>query len=204
MWSRDMKCSRKILIYVEGETDKTFYQCLKQVIREDLFDGKFQSEVPAPVNLAGIGNVKKKLIGKFKAERKKDENKGKELNVVICYDRDVFLTGESQKKPPVNWEKLKEELIKEGAASVGLISAKECIEDWFAIDEMGIRKYLRLPQKCTYVKSKNGNVINNLYKKANKTYLKGGNASELIKSLDIRKIFEVIKEDVQPLLDVLR
>ena len=83
------------------------------------------------------------------------------------------------------------------------IQAKRSIEDWFLYDIEGILGFLRLG-KNTKVSGKNGyDKLQRLYKQANKVYYKGIKSNGMIGRLDIEKIADAVKDQLNPLYKAL-
>lgn len=79
------------------------------------------------------------------------------------------------------------------------MQARRSIEDWFLYDLGGILKFLRLG-KNTKVSGKNGyDKLQRLYKQANKVYFKGIQSNGMIARLDIEKIADAVKDQLNPL-----
>ena len=77
------------------------------------------------------------------------------------------------------------------------------IEDWFLYDIKGILGFLRLG-KNTKVSGKNGyDKLQRLYKQANKVYYKGIQCNGMIERLDIEKITNAVKDQLNPLYKIL-
>lgn len=77
------------------------------------------------------------------------------------------------------------------------------IEDWFLYDADSIISFLRLSKK-TKVSGKNGyEKLQRLYKQAHKVYYKGIKSNGMIKRLDIGKIADAVKEQLNPLYKAL-
>ena len=77
------------------------------------------------------------------------------------------------------------------------------IEDWFLYDIEGILGFLRLG-KNTKVSGKNGyDKLQRLYKQANKVYYKGIQSNGMIERLNIEKIANAVKEQLNPLYKAL-
>lgn len=173
-----------VVIYVEGETDEEFYNKVKEHIRNKIPSKRFDVDALKVECVKGIGNFSTKLLNKFKKEiliKYKDYR----ISVFLCYDHDVF---EYSVNPPVDRDKLEKNLLEAGANEVKHIVAYRSIEDYLMIDTEGILKFLRLKDN-TKINGKNGlEKITNLFKKANRTYIKGTKVEGLVDSLDIEKI----------------
>ena len=100
-------------------------------------------------------------------------------------------------------KEIKKELKANGAGNIIHIQAKRSIEDWFLYDIEGILGFLRLG-KNTKVSGKNGyDKLQRLYKQANKVYYKGIKSNGMIGRLDIEKIADAVKDQLNPLYKAL-
>ena len=143
-----------------------------------------------------MGGFKSIALRKFTKEIKTKYNDDCEFTVVLCSDTDVF---EFASKPPIKWDEVKKELKANGANKIIHVQAKRSIEDWFLCDLEGILKFLRLG-KNTKVSGKNGyDKLQRLYKQANKVYYKGIQSNGMIARLDIEKIADTVKDQLNPL-----
>lgn len=121
--------------------------------------------------------------------------------VFLCYDTDVF---EYQQHPQIDWKQIEKELKENGAIKVVHVRAHKSIEDWFLKDVKNIIKFLKLPQ-TTKLKGKTGQEkIENLFKKANKIYIKGQRCEGLIKCLDMSVIMKKVPNELRILYDTLQ
>jgi hypothetical protein len=188
--------NKGIVIFIEGETEVEFYKKLLQSIRPLCNDKKFNLSKIVIRNLKGIGNYKNRAYRVFSKDIV-PKNPDVLFNVFFCYDTDVF---EFSQKPPVKWREVEKILIENGAAKVIHIKAKKSIEDWFLIDHKGICKYLGLSVSKASSSGVNGvKKMENLFKKANKVYIKGGKTTDFLDSLDIKKIMGKICCEIKPL-----
>jgi len=187
-----------MVLFVEGETDLVFYNEVIELIRSRSCTGLFHCNIEKK-NLKGIGNFKNKLMRKFNNDiipKFKDQN----IVVFLCYDTDVFGFHNS---PKIDWLQIKRQLLESGANKVHFIKAEKCIEDWFLIDKEGICRFLRLDEN-TRLKGMNGvEKMENLFKKANKVYVKGKSVNGLIQTLDIEKIVLGKIEIFRPIYKIL-
>ncbi len=79
------------------------------------------------------------------------------------------------------------------------MQARKSIEDWFLYDLEEILKFLRLG-KNTKVSGKNGyDKLQRLYKQANKVYFKGIKSNGMIGHLNVEKITNAVKDQLNPL-----
>ena len=147
-----------------------------------------------------MGGFKNIALRKFIKQVKTKYDNDCEFTVVLCSDTDVF---EFASKPPIKWNEVKKELEANGAKKVIHVQAKRSIEDWFLYDLEGILKFLRLA-KNTKVSGKNGyDKLQRLYKQANKIYYKGIKSNGMIAHLDIDKIADEVKDQLNPLYKML-
>ena len=143
-----------------------------------------------------MGGFKSIALRKFTKEIKTKYDDDCEYTVVLCSDTDVF---DFAPKPPIKWDEVKKELKENGAGKIIHVQARRSIEDWFLYDLGGILKFLRLG-KNTKVSGKNGyDKLQRLYKQANKVYFKGIQSNGMIARLDIEKIADAVKDQLNPL-----
>ncbi len=188
-----------LVIFVEGDTEIEFYKQIVTNARKLHPSGKFDTHIEYK-NIKGIGGFKNNALRKFTKEIKPNYENDCEYTIVLCSDTDVF---ELSSKPPINWSEIKKELKANGAAKIIHIQAKRSIEDWFLYDIEGILKFLKLSKK-TKVSGKNGyDKLQRLYKQANKVYYKGAKSNALIGHLDIEKITDAVKDQLNPLYRAL-
>ena len=186
-----MPTTRKtILLFVEGATDKEFYEALfkyYQSISKTRFAGNFNV-----INLNGIGRFEIKVPSKLKNEL---INKYKDTEIIVfcCYDTDVF---ELAEKPPTNWAVVREKVNKLSISKFFEVSASRMIEDWFLCDLTGLCEFLKL-SKIPRVKGKNGyEKMKMLFRKGNKAYQKGSNCHKFVPMLNIGGIRGKVKSQL--------
>lgn len=190
---------RYVVIFVEGETEEELYKnYIIPSIRNSLPNKRLNLDIKI-FNVRGAGGFKADVITKFKNLKK--ENKNKDFIVVMCYDTDIF---EFAAIPPINWNSVEASMMKFGASKVIQIKARKSIEDWLLYDTIGICKWLRIKEPSK-INGKNGyEKIQSLFKKGNKIYIKGRKVSGLLERLDIQKITESTKKELEPLIDILK
>ena len=189
-----------IILFVEGQTEVEFYNKIISYIKEQLPNKKFNAKIDC-INIEGVCGFKKEALKKFKKEIQ-IKYKNHKFIIFCCLDSDVF---EGSQQPPINLNKIQKDLKTNGADEVFIIQAVHTIEDWFLLDSESILLFLKL-KPTTNINGKNGlEKIKNIYKKANKTYLKGGNTKGFIEKLNINKIIQnkEVKEKLKPLFDEL-
>ncbi|MBR6311748.1 MAG: hypothetical protein IKR51_02075 [Oscillospiraceae bacterium] len=181
---------RIVLLLVEGSTEVEFYKAVIKLAHDKMksFPCLIKYE-----NLQGIGNYKKDALRRF--NNVKRSNPGKEIHVFLCVDTDVF---EFQKKPPINRQSVKKELLDAGAKKVSYIEAVHSIEDWFLCDYLGVLSYLGLPSTTRKPKGTGQEALKKLFRQADKVYVKGALGEPFIKSLDVSKILQCICETLKP------
>lgn len=181
-----------IVLFVEGDTEKEFYQELINFYR-----GKISGKISKIkiYNLKGIGRFENKVASKIKLEILPNYSIEK-ISVFCCYDSDVFELG---KKPPTNWGIVEKNLKELGINSFYRIIAKRMIEDWFLTDLDGLLTFLKL-KKSPNLKGKDANEkMKVLFKAGNKIYQKGNSSHKFISSINIEKIRSVYSKELQNL-----
>ena len=191
--------SKCLVLFVEGDTEVEFYKQVIANARKLHPAGKFDTYIEYR-SVGGVSGFKNIALRKFIRQVKTKYDNDCEFTVVLCSDTDVF---EFASKPPIKWNEVKKELEANGAKKVIHVQAKRSIEDWFLHDLEGILKFLRLA-KNTKVSGKNGyDKLQRLYKQANKIYIKGNKSNGMIAHLDIDKIADEVKDQLNPLYKVL-
>ena len=191
--------SKCLVLFVEGDTEVEFYKQVIANARKLHPAGKFDTYIEYR-SVGGVGGFKNIALRKFIKQVKTKYDNDCEFTVVLCSDTDVF---EFASKPPIKWNEVKKELEANGAKKVIHVQAKRSIEDWFLHDLEGILKFLRLA-KNTKVSGKNGyDKLQRLYKQANKVYYKGRQSNGMIERLNIEKIANAVKEQLNPLYKAL-
>lgn len=178
-----MPNKKVVALLVEGPTEIEFYKAVVKYARDAMgvpFDCTFEW-----IDMQGIGHYKNDAVRKFRALQRKHPNE--DIYVILCIDTDVF---EFSKKPPINKVTVKNNIQNAGAKKVYYIEAKHSIEDWFLADFDGVVSYLGLPQNTKRPKGKGQDVLRELFKKAQKVYVKGHNTENFIKNLNIGKIMK--------------
>lgn len=176
---------RGIAIFVEGDTEEEIYTLFRDKLHSITIQGRFNVDKVIIRNLKGIGNYKNRAIRVFQNDILA-KNPGITFEVFLCYDTDVF---DFSAKPPVNWDEVDESLKRAGAEKIHHIKAKNSIEDWILNDVIGLCQYLKINLPTVNLNGKNGVLkIQNLFRKANKIYVKGVKIKGFVSSLDIQKI----------------
>lgn len=188
-----------LVLFVEGDTEVEFYKKVIANIRKLRYEDKFDTNIEYR-NVRGVGGFKSIALRKFVKEIKPKYEDDCEFTIVLCSDTDVF---EFASKPPIRWDEVKRELVNKGASKIIHIQAKRSIEDWFLYDTEGILAFLRL-NKNTKASGKSGyDKLQRLYKQANKVYYKGIKSNGIIARLDIEKIVNAVKDQLNPLYKAL-
>lgn len=155
--------NRGIVLFLERETEKTFYDKVISQLRE--YCGTFDCRVIIK-NIKGVGNYKNRVKRIFQNDILRN-NKGVSFVVFLCHDTDVF---EMEDHPPGEWKTVEQELRRMGVRNIFHIAAQRCIEDWFLSDTEGILRFLRLSRKTT-VSGTGAEAIQLLFKKQNRLYI---------------------------------
>lgn len=180
-----------VILFVEGETEKEFYEELIKFYRLKSITPILSCKV---YNVKGISRFENKVSSRLKLDII-PKHPNKNLKVVCCYDTDVF---ELAQKPRINWRIIEKKINELGINEFYEIKAVRMIEDWFLKDLDGLCKYLgiEIPNK---IDGKTGyEKIKTLFKKGKKpkVYQKGSNSHKFIPSLNIMTIRNNIKEDL--------
>ena len=188
-----------LVLFVEGDTEVEFYKQVVANARKIHPNGRFDTNIEYR-NVRGVGGFKSIALRKFVKEIKPKYEDDCVFTIVLCSDTDVF---EFASKPPIKWNEVKKELESNGASRVIQVQAKRSIEDWFLYDTEGILGFLRL-NKNTKISGKSGyDKLQRLYKQANKVYFKGIQSNGMIGRLDIEKIADAVKDQLNPLYKAL-
>jgi hypothetical protein len=183
-----MKKGKKVVIlFVEGDSEKEFYQALFAY-----YQASSKSQINCSikiVNIKGIGRYEKKVPSKLRNELI-EKYRGFRIVVCCCYDIDVF---ELAEKPPTNWSIVRESVSKLGIDKFLEIPASKMIEDWFLCDTKGLCNFLGI-KKTPQIKGRDGyEKMKFFFKRGNKTYQKGSNCHKFIPYLNIALIRSKIK-----------
>lgn len=188
-----------LILFVEGETEVEFYKQVVANARKQHPMGRFDTSIEYR-NVKGVGGFKNNALRKFVKEIKPKYGDACKFTVVLCSDTDVF---EFAAKPPIKWDEVKKDFKINGVSKIIHVQAKRSIEDWFLYDLEGILGFLRL-KKNSKVSGRNGyEKLQRLYKQANKVYYKGIQSNGMISRLDIEKIADAVKDQLNPLYKAL-
>ena len=196
-FSRSLMVKTVVVIFVEGETDKEFYQKLVKYIR-DKRGGRLHCKVKYK-NLKGVGNYKKNIANYLDQEVRANYPKAT-INAALCYDTDVFQTG---KKPRVDWKAVNRALWIIGIKKIIHVKAVKSIEDWFLYDLDGLRARLKLSETVKIKQHGGLKEIQRLFRRAGETYIKGEKCKNLIKKLNFDVILPKIAREINGLIDIL-
>ena len=188
-----------LVLFVEGDTEVEFYKQVIANARKLRSNGMLDTNIECK-SINGVGGFKNIVLRKFVKDIKPKYGDDCIFTVVLCRDTDVF---ELSPKPPIKWNEVERGLRANGADDVVHIEARQSIEDWFLYDADGIISFLRLNKK-TKITGKDGyDKIKRLYKQANKMYYKGMKSNGMISRLDIDKIANKVKDQLNPLYKAL-
>ncbi len=189
-----------VLIFVEGDTDEVFFKVLINYYAS-VSSGKL---LPYDVcNLKGVTRYSSKLLAKLKNEYLPTAfNEGYKIKTVCCsYDTDVF---EVRQPQIVKWNNICKSVKRMGIDDFIRVGVKSSIEDWILDDLQGICDFLRLKQVPLALKGMNGyQKMQDLYKRARRTYKKGFETKELISALDMSVIRNKRQDVLTPLEEAL-
>jgi hypothetical protein len=190
MVKNEKSLQKVVLIYVEGDTEKEFFEKLYQ-------NWKKRKNIKIIIkNVKGIGNYQKKPYNHFKTTVKTKFGNCC-YNIFFAYDSDVF---EFSPKPPVDWKAVEKQFRKHKKAICYHLKAIKNTEDWLFIDFEGLCDFLKLNPEKNKVKGKTGlEKIEKLFKRANKTYIKGTKVEGLLNKLNLKKIYKAKKDILETL-----
>lgn len=174
-----------MVIFVEGDTDKVFFDCLIQFYREHSTTEVVSCEVR---NLRGVTRYTNKIVGKLQNDIcPKALKKGMAVTAVCCsYDTDVF---EYAERPVVDWNKVEREVKKLGIREFCHVRVEQMMEDWLLDDMAGICAYLKLKKVPESLSGETGyQKMQSLFKRANKIYLKGNSITPMLATIDVSVI----------------
>jgi len=188
-----------IVLFVEGDTDKVFFDALIAYYRKMSQSQLTSNQV---VNLKGVSRYTSKVLGKLENDIcPKASSNGREVKAVFCsYDTDVF---EPKGQTLVNWSKVKRGVQALGIKSFYRIEVRHEMEDWFLDDLPGLCSYLHLSAMPSISGGTGYEKILSLFKKANKVYLKGLSVSKFIGSIDMAKIRAMHAKELKMLEEML-
>ena len=189
-----------VVVFVEGDTDKIFF---------DELVCYYRSVSTTPVRSCEVYNIKgvSRYVSKFLQVLKNDllpaaERKNREIIAVGCsYDTDVF---ESENIPIVDWKVAEQKVRRLGIKHFCEIAVTSAMEDWLLDDLDGLCRYLKLKDVPNSLQGKNGyEKMEWLFKKGHKRYSKGFQINTFIHQLDMSIIREKRKEALKGLEDAL-
>lgn len=188
-----------VVIFVEGDTDKVFFDNLVNYYEANSLTVVHSCKV---VNLKGVSRYTTKVIGKLKNEIcPAAKKKGMEVKAVCCcYDTDCF---EFTERPVVNWRKVKREVEGLHIDEFHQIKVRHMIEDWLLDDIKGLCKYLKLKSVPALQGNDAFKKIQSLFWHANKIYLKGNSISCFIGFLNLGAIRAKRIKELEKLESVL-
>lgn len=190
------KMNKIVALFVEGATEIEFYKAVINYIHGKMgipYDCSFEW-----IDMRGIGRYKSDVLRKF--NHLKQKNPKKDIYAILCIDTDVF---EKFKEPRINKTEIQKNLQKAGAKEVHFIEAKSSIEDWFIADFRGVLSYLKLPLSTKKPLGSGQEVLKQLFKKANKVYVKGSKTEGFIQSLDISIILSTKCQSIKQLCTII-
>lgn len=190
-----MGSDKVVVLFVEGETEKEFYDAVIKRLRE-INGGRLDCYVNVQV-LKGIGNFKKKAERiLLKGIMKNEKYKNLSAHVVLCYDTDVFDRDKNRVK--INWKGIEKGLKENGAASVSHVKAVKSIEDWFLIDKSGIKNFLGMSKSASISNIRGLEGLQKLFAANGKSYIKGTRCKGLVNALDIGLVLSAMCSQIIP------
>ncbi|MFB6454502.1 hypothetical protein ACE38W_04455 [Chitinophaga sp. Hz27] len=186
-----------IVLFVEGDTEDAFYTELITFIKKK--DKIIHAPIVKIINLQGINKYSRKIPAKLQLEIFPKYPDGI-FHVFCCYDTDAF---EFAENPPVDWKKVEKSVKMLNIASFNQIPAKRMLEDWFLLCTEELCKFLKI-KKPPKISGNDGNrKMQDLFRKANKIYIKGSYCEKFISYLDMEKIMQQKSELFKQLRQLL-
>lgn len=189
-----------VVIFVEGDTDKVFFESLIRYYQNASTTDVRSWEV---CNMKGISRYLSKFLLKLRNELIPEAKRlNREIIAVCCsYDTDVFEQGVI---PYLNWKTAANSVKKLGIKTFCEIRVNSAMEDWLLEDIAGLSRYLKLKQVPTSLKGKNGfEKMDSLFRKGNRRYVKGFQIDRFISELDLSLIRSKRKDALEKLEEVL-
>lgn len=174
--------STTIVLFVEGDTDKVFFDAL---LRYYHMQGSKDLCKCMVVNLHGVSRYTSKVTGKLTNEILPDVKRQHGVLKAVCcsYDNDVF---EFAERPVVDWSKVETTVKSIGVKDFCRIKVDRRIEDWLLDDIDGLCCFLKIKTPPKKLQGKNGYAkIQSLFKLGRKLYLKGNSVKSFIDYLDM-------------------
>ena len=185
-----------LVFFAKGENEILLLRRISEHIiknhRDKLSDIKIEY-----YNINQLDGVERAIYRKFDAVK---NNYGEyyEFIVILLRDSDEF---EFKLNPSIDWAKIREVLINDGAKDFVELKAKVSTDDWLLKDPIGLLNYLQLSSDIlTFTQNID---LKSLFKKANKHYIKGTYNQGLVDHLDINKIVEELSSELLPLYTVM-
>lgn len=177
----DKNAAPLVVLFVEGDTDRVFFNALLQYYR-----GVSATPVNAAqvVNLQSVTRYASKMMSKLQNDiMPSAKMKGRRVEAVCCsYDTDVFEEG----RQIVDWTQVEKKVRKLGIAGFCRVGVESMIEDWLLDDLSGLCRFLKLKQVPTALAGRTGyEKLVWLFAKAGMKYSKGMSVASFLGSLDM-------------------
>ena len=188
-----------VVIFVEGDTDKVFFDHLIQFYRDNSTTEVVSCEVR---NLRGVSRYTNKIVGKLQNDIcPKALKKGMAVTAVCCsYDTDVF---EYAEHPVVDWNNVRKTVTKLGIKHFVELKVEKSIEDWLLDDMESLCACLGIKNAPQLAGNSGFEKLTRLFRKANAVYDKGYAISKFISSLNLGIIREKRKAALKELEEAL-
>lgn len=191
---------RQVILFVEGDTDEVFFKQLLQYYSRESTTPLLPCKI---CNLRGVTRYSTKLQAKLRNDFIPAAKQKKVCIEAVCcsYDTDVFNT---RNPMIVNWNTLRNSVLKMGVKTFVQLGIKSSIEDWILCDLSGTCGFLKLKDIPKSLNGADGNAkLSNLFSRVNKVYQKGYQAKALIVALNMAVIREKNKNVLDGLEKVL-
>ncbi len=187
--------SKRLTIFVEGETDKLFFSLLISFLFKNANKKQWPNHQLRIISLDGICQAESII----KSEITYLENTDKFRDTIcLIHDTDAF---EYQKKPPVSIERVKHITEQKGCIFLE-IAITHNVEDMIAFSAKEIIEFLKLPKTYIIPKNETGlNILKSMHKAAGEYYVKGHKSENLLKCLNYSSICKKFCLTLKPLCD---
>lgn len=187
--------SKRLMIFVEGDTDKIFFSLLISFLFKNANKRQWENHRLNIIPLGGI--CKADSIIKSVIEDLEDRNKYIDT-ICLIHDTDAF---EYQKKPPISIERVTN-IAHVNDCNFIEIAITHNVEDMIIFSKKEILNYLKLPNNYEFPKGLSGlALLKKMHKDAGQYYIKGNKCEDLLKCLDYSSISKKFCSTLKPLCD---
>ena len=188
---------KRLSIFVEGDTDKLFFNLLISFLFKNAKKKEWGKDRLNIYTLDGICNTEAIVRSTLDDLDNKDKYSD---TVLLIYDTDAF---EYQKKPPISLERI-ERISLSNKCEFFSIPIKHNVEDMIVFSLKEVIDYLKVPADYKLPKDMNGlSLLKALHKEVGQYYIKGNKCEGLLRCLDYSSISKKYCKVLKPLCDYL-